>query len=157
MRFERTHDMELVRGVMRHPKIYPHLTDDGCPPAEEFEPMDHPAVWYVRVLDGDEFLGLWVFAPENAVCWRVHTCLLPAAWGKRAREAAVQMAAWIWENTPCRRLVTTVPSHNRLALKLAEAAGMRRYGLNEKSYLKRGELRDQILLGLSPEEKPCQQ
>lgn len=157
IRFERTSDMELVQSVMRHPKIYPHLTDDGCPPAEEFQPMDHPAIWYVLVFDADELLGLWMFVPENAVCWCVHTCLLPVAWG-RAREAAVQMAVWIWTNTPCRRLVTMVPVRNRLALKLAEAAGMQRYGLNKNSFLKHGKLQDQILLGLSPtEETPCQQ
>jgi RimJ/RimL family protein N-acetyltransferase len=108
------------------------------------------------VYDGGELLGLWMFTPQNAVCWEIHTCLLPCAWGRRAGEAARRMAEWVWANTPCRRLVTAIPAYNRLALRFAEAAGMRRWGLNERSFLKHGELQDQILLGLSPEGESCQ-
>jgi hypothetical protein len=42
-----------------------------------------------------------------------------------------------------------VPAHNRLALAFAEAAGMKVYGRNHASFLKNGELLDQICLGLS--------
>ena len=157
IRFERTHSMDLVRKVMCHPMLYPHLIDDGCPPPEEFYPHDVPTFWYVTVYDDDELLGLWMFTPQNAVCWEVHTCLLPCSWGIRAREAAQRMATWIWNHTQCRRIVTTVPSRNRLALRFAEDAGMRQFGVNEKSFLKDGKLQDQILLGLSPQEEVCPQ
>jgi RimJ/RimL family protein N-acetyltransferase len=147
--YERTEDLELVRSIMTHPRVYPHITDDGSPAAAEFQPVNHPAIWYVLARDGDELLGLYMFIPQGAACWEVHTCLLPASWGARAAAAAAGAAAWLFERTTCRRIVTSVPSYNRLALRYAERAGMQQFGVNPRSFLKDGKLHDQVLLGLS--------
>lgn len=166
MTFERTRDYDLIRRIMAHPQVYPHITDDGCPPVEEFHPVESPEIWYVivrsdsgpRSLAFGNAIGMWVFFPQNHVCWEVHTCLLPVGRGETGRAAARQMAAWIWSNTPCRRIITNVPVFNRLALAFAKRAGMVEFGRNERSFLKGGELHDQIMLGLSkPEEVTCQQ
>lgn len=149
MKFERTFDYELIRSIITHPQIYPAIADDFSPKAGDYKPIESDGVWYVLVRDGDEVLGLWIFIPENGVTWKVHTCLLPTAWGSRAKVAAVQMAEWVWKNTPCKRIVTDVPEYNRLALFFALKAGMTRYGLNPKSYQKDGTLMGQVLLGLS--------
>lgn len=151
MTFERTKDYGLVRKIATNRHVYPHISDDFSPPVDEYRPPEGEAVWYVLVKDGEELLGMWAFTLENAICWKVHTCLLPTAWGK-AKDMAKQMAEWIWNNTPCLRIITDVPDNNRLALKLAEDAGMTVFGLNPASYMKSGVLRDQILLGMS---KPC--
>jgi RimJ/RimL family protein N-acetyltransferase len=159
--FERSFDYELIRRILTHERIWPHISDDGSPPAGEYRPFESELIWYVVVRDiypdagPEEILGLWMFTPHNAVCWEVHTALLPEAWGGRAHQAAQLMADWIWRNTPCRRIVTNVPENNRLALRFAQAVGMEVYGCNEKSFLKGGKLLDQILLGISkPAEMP---
>ncbi len=158
MRYERTHDMVLVREVMTNAKVYPFITDDAAPPVDQFQPVDHPAIWYVLCFDGEELLGLWMFVPANSVTVEVHTCLLPGHGFHRGREAARGAAEWIWENTGVHRIFTNVPTCNRIALKFAEAAGMRQFGINEKSFAKDGKLQDQVLLGLSrPKEMECQQ
>lgn len=153
IRFERTHDMDLVAAVMRHPKVYPRITGDGAPPAKEFTPVDTPLASYIAAYDGEELLGVFVLVVQNAVCCDVHVCMLPASWGGRAREAAQQLPEWVWANTPFRRAVASISAHNRLALKFAESAGMRKFGVNEKSFLKHHELQDQVLVGLSPKEE----
>jgi RimJ/RimL family protein N-acetyltransferase len=154
--FERTQDLELVRSILTHPRIYPWISDDGAPAAADFQPVDHPAIWYVLVKEqlcgGDRVLGLFLFTPQGAACWEVHTCLLPIAWGRRAAAAAAGAAEWLFEQTSCSRIVTTVPAYNRLALRFARAAGMTEYGRNPASYLKNGKLHDQVLLGLSRED-----
>jgi RimJ/RimL family protein N-acetyltransferase len=151
--FERTQDLELVREILTDPKVYPHVTDDGSPAAAEFTPIDHPSIWYVLVRDQlcgyDQVLGLFMFVPQGAACWEVHTCLLPIAYGRRAAAAAAGAAEWIFEQTECRRIVTSVPAYNRLALRFARQAGMTQYGVNPNSFLKKGKLHDQVLLGLS--------
>ena len=148
--FDRSHDMELVRVVLTHPQIYPWITDDSCPPAKEFQPVDHPQFWYVIVREApDEVLGLWMLVPQNEICWEIHTCLLPKAWGTTAREAAAEFLQWVWKNTSCWRLITNVPVNNRLAFRFAKAAGMTVFGLNEKSFLKNDEALDQIMLGIT--------
>lgn len=166
MTFERTRDYDLIRRIMAHPRVYPHITDDGCPPVEEFHPIENPDVWYVlvrsdsgpRSLGFSDAIGMWVFVPQNHICWEVHTCLLPVAYGELGAAAAKQMATWVFTNTRCRRIVTNVPECNRLALRFAKRAGMVEFGRNEKSFLKGGVLFDQIMLGLTKEEvKECPQ
>jgi len=149
MTFERTTDYELIKKIVSHPKVYPYVSDDHSPAPQDWKPIENDVVWYVLVKDGGEILGMWIFIPETQVCWKVHTCLLPNAYGERARKAAKLMAQWIWENTTCLRIVTDVPKYNRLAYHFARAAGMQEFGLNPRSYMKSGILHDQILLGMS--------
>ena len=152
-RFERTLDMDVVRNILTHPRIYPHISDDHSPPVDEYDPPRHDSIWYVLAFDedaGDELLGLWMFVPQNSVCWEVHTALLPLAWGERGHAAARVLPDWIFAKTSCRRIVTNVPSTNRLALRFAISAGMKIYGVNRESFLKDGILCDQVCLGISP-------
>lgn len=149
--FERTADYALVKHVITHPKIWPHAVDDFACSPEQWEPTQSELVWYVLVKDGAEVLGLFMLVQENAICWKVHTCLLPTAWGQRAKLAAREGVQWVWTNTPCLRLVTDVPEYNTLALRFAHMGGMTQFGVNLKSYMKSGRLQDVILLGISKE------
>jgi RimJ/RimL family protein N-acetyltransferase len=157
--FERSFDYELIRRIMTHDKIWPHISDDGSPPASEYRPLESELSWYVVVRDiypdagPEEVLGLWMLHPQNSICWEVHTCLLPTAWGDRGQRAARMLPTWIWENTNCRRIVTNVPTTNRLALHFAVKAGMTIFGVNQASFLKHGTLCDQVCLGISPHDK----
>lgn len=148
MTFERSKDWQAIKTIVTHARVYPHITDDFSPARDKWEPLTNGAVEYILVRDKDEVLGLWAFE-VGSVCWRVHTCLLPCAWGKRGIEAAEQMAQWIWTNTPCLRIITEVPSYNTLAFRFATSAGMERYGVNPQSYMKNGKLWDVSLLGIS--------
>lgn len=151
MTFERTTDYDLIREIVTHPKLYSWLTDDFSPPPRDYRPPEHPAIWYLLVKEGETRLGLFMAAPLNGVLFELHTCLLPPAWGGKSREALRSVIQWIFENTPCRRIVTHVPRDNRLALKLAADVGLERIGVNRNSFLKNGKLLDLILFGASPE------
>lgn len=145
----RTTDYALIREIVTHPRIYPAISDDFSPRPEDWRPIKDESVWYVLVKDGDEALGLWAFVPHNRICWEVHTCLLPKAYGLLAREAVKLMHSWLWENTECLRVTTEVPVYNRQALRFAIKAGMKQIGINEKSFMKNGKLHDVIVLGIS--------
>jgi len=151
--FKRTFKYALVREIFIHPRIWPYVSDDGSPAPDDYRVPEDPNVWYVLVLDvgeaGAELLGCWTFHPHNLVCWEVHTCLLPVAWGDTGLEAGRAVIRWVWQNTPCRRIITNVAITNRLALHFARNAGLKEYGLNEKSWLKGGKLIDQVCLGIS--------
>ena len=151
--FRESREWEVIKAIVTHPKVYPAVSDDFSPPAEKWEPIQANVAHYLLVWDQGELLGLWAFYERSPITWEVHTCLLPLSYGKRAQEAASEMATWIWVNTRCLRLVTEVPDYNRLALRFARAAGMVEYGFNEKSYMKNGHLCGIHLLGMSkPEE-----
>jgi len=147
--FKETRDWELIKDIVTHPKIYPYVSDDFSPAPEQWEPIDSAVAHYVVIRDGDDLLGLWAFYEHTPIVWNVHTCLLPAAYGQRARRAAKEMAAWIWANTKCLRLTTEVPERNRLALHFARDAGMAEYGFNPASYMKNQQLCGVHLLGMS--------
>lgn len=152
---ERSTDYALIRGILTHPSVYEQISDDCSPPAAEYRPIESEAIWYAVVWDGNELLGLWMLVPQNGICWEIHTALLPHARGARAYRAAALMQAWVWLNTPCRRLITNIPADNRPAHFFAVAAGMQEYGRNEASFLKGGRLVDQTCLGISrPREMP---
>ena len=155
MRIEHTHDMNIVTHIMAHPSIYPYVSDDGCPDAEDYEAIDNEALYYLLVLDNDEnVLGLFLIHPHNTILYEIHTCLLSSC---REKDKAAQVVLdWIFKNTPCEKLMTHVPDFNRPALLYAERAGLMREGINRLSFLKNGRLHDQILLGITRTEQ-CQQ
>ena len=161
MQLEQTEDLALVERIIRDPAVYPHVSDDDSPPAAEFRA--HPELVYVAVRDyAGELLGCFVLMPHTRRLWEVHTCLLPIARG-RGLAAARELLAWVWQHTDCERLITQVPDYNRLALKLAERAGLEQYGRNPRAWLRGGELVDLIQLGTNrptdlgrPQEiRPC--
>lgn len=155
MQIVRTTDIELIRQAMTHPKIYPHVSDDGSPAPEDYEPPLSDVMYFLAAYYAGQFLGVFLFHPHNHVCYEVHTCLLPDAWGM-AEVCGKAAVAWMFANTPCQRVITNVPANNRLALRLSKAVGLEQFGLNERSFLKEGVLRDQIMLGIS-KEASCQQ
>lgn len=145
IRFERTHDPALVRQAIANPKTYAAHCFDGAPSIEAFEPIMSDAIWYVAAYEAD-WLGIFMFVPQNPVLWEVHTCLLPKAWG-RAVEIAQAAVAWVFANTPCRHIITHVPEDNTLAYRLAVGAGFEHYCTLRASFQRGGALISQFLLG----------
>ena len=154
MRIDRTHDMATVKAILSHPAIWPHIHDDM---AGECRPLDVGGLYWLLVEDDEGPAGVFLVHAHNGVCYEVHTCMLPRTWGAQARQATHLCRAWMFQNTPCRKLITNVPAYNLLALRFAKRCGMTLEGINRKSYLKNGELMDQHVLGLTKEEWQCQQ
>lgn len=151
MTIERSFDFELIWRLITHPKSYPFASDDFSTPPQEFAVHIDDRIWYVLAYDRGELLGGFMFVPQNTICWEIHLMLLPASWGRRSVEALRSAIAWVFENTPCLRIVGATPAYLRLAIRLAHRAGMTQFGVNEKAFLKNGILHDLILSGVSKE------
>lgn len=148
----RTFDPDLVRRIVTDARIYRKCGDDYAPHPEVYRPLDDPAMIYLAVSQDDTVRGIFALIPHSRIMFEVHTCLLPEILGDQAAEAAQKLLGWIWEHTPCMRLITAVPAYNRLAFKFAKAAGMTEWGCNPRAYMKGGGLHDIIMLGLSRPE-----
>lgn len=142
---------ELIARTISHPRIWPSVSDDGSPYPDDYAPVVGEGIVYLGMYEQDEYLGLFMLHPHNAICWEVHTCLLPVAWGVTARSCAELCIEWAFSMTGCCRLITNVPASNKLALRLAKSVGMQQFGINPKSFLKHGVALDQIMLGISKE------
>lgn len=148
----RTFDAEMVNRIMRHPKVYPHISDDSCPKAEDFdcsEAMKREGFYFLLVSGGE---GAFMFHNHSRILYEVHTMLLPECWGRKALEASRAAVRWMFANTLCEKIITWVPAYNRLAYRFAIKSGMKQEGVSPKSLRKGGVLMDQYLLGM---EKPC--
>lgn len=156
MKIERTHDMQLVSSIMFDPAIWPHAHDDG---AVDWQPVDMDGLhWMLVKLLDDKAGGLFLVHPQNSYCYEMHTCLLPHMWGEQSARAAQMLLQWAFEKTDCQKMVTNVPAYNRAALRFATAGGMTQEGINRASFMRKGELVDQIMLGITKQEwKTCQQ
>ena len=135
---------------MTHPRVYPHITDDYCPPAEEFNCSASmtDANYFLLVNDGE---GVFFLHPHSHILYEVHTCLTPKCWGKV--EAAKKGAEWMFTHTDCEKIITWVPEYNEIARRYALKAGMKEEGFSPNSYMKHGKLQGMRLLGMDK----CQQ
>ena len=154
MRLECSTDYALIASIMRHPRIYPWLGDDFYPCAEDFSPNESPAVTYLLAFDDGELLGVFMTHPINGVLWEVHHCLLPSAWGRRARAAGKAYLGWLWHSTHALKVVGFTPSDNALAIRFAKSLGLVEIGRLRRSLLRRGVLVDLVIVG---KDKPLEE
>ena len=158
----RTLDADILRLFYHNPDIWgPMQCDDGVA-AEDLafeailEECGAGHIFVTAVVDGD-LAGLFMFTMENSRCYSIHSALLPKYWGKGFAPACGMSACiWLFENSPCLKIITLVPEFNNSALTMAMSAGMRIEGVNRSSFMKDGTLYDQTMLGFTKEELLCQ-
>lgn len=157
MKIVQTEDVDLIRTIMTHPQVWPHISDDASGAPEKFDPSGLVGkAHFLLAVDGDEVCGMYLVHRHNAVLYEVHTCILPHAYGERADAAAQALLDWVFAHTECRHLMTFVPKPNRTALAYAQRAGLQIEGNVPASFLKDGVAHDQTLLGIGKEQR-CQQ
>lgn len=144
----RTFDEEFIYSCYAIKGTWETISDDEQSSVQLFFPnMDADNYW-LEARDGDVRLGVFLGRRLNHVCYEAHTILLPIARG-RAVEAANAAIQWMFDNTPCMRLVTNVPEYNAAAIRLSECVGMTQFGRNTKSFMKGGKLYDELWFGIS--------
>ena len=145
----RTHDYQAVRELACHPSIFPHVTDDWFPDPAEWHPSESEQVKYLLASDDKGPFGFGIFIPKTWSCYDSHIGFLPRSYGAPAIQAFKEMLEWMWKNSTAARLVGEICEDNRRAIRFATSAGFEPYGVNKKSKLRGGVLRDQVCLGIS--------
>lgn len=148
-------DRDMVDKILKDPEIYKHLGDDGSLPAENFTSLyllTNPMIYMLKAIIEDDIAGLIGFYPRNFVSYDIHITVLPQYRGKTGVEVMKKAIDWMFENTPCRKVIANAPTSNRPAYALAIKCGFQKEGLLSKSYLKNGKLYDEHILGFSKEE-----
>lgn len=132
-----TTDASLISSICNHKRVKKWIADDFS----EFKFNDG---WLYLEIDK---LGIIGVQPMNYICYQFHIALLPELWGRGA-EICAEVGRWIFNNTPCQKLVAIVPAYNRLAVKIAQ-----RYMVKEgilRSSISRGYvLHDQLIFGIN--------
>ena len=146
---ERTRDYAAIHALATDPAIFHHVTDDWFPDPAKWEPIRSEQVIYLLASDESGGFGFGVFIPENWSCYKAHIGFLPRSYGQQAITSFKLMLDWMWEQTRAERIVGEIAQENRRAIQFAVRAGFEQYGINKKSKLRGGILRDQVCLGIS--------
>jgi RimJ/RimL family protein N-acetyltransferase len=152
VRIFRSRDYAAIRALATHPRIFPHICDDFTSDPKAWTPIESELVTYLLATDQEGPFGFGIFIPDTWACWKSHTAFLPRSYGVVALTSFKQMLAWMWANSQARRLVGEIDRANILAIRFARRAGFQIYGINRQSFLKGGELRDRVCLGISKPE-----
>lgn len=144
-------DADVLLGILRDPSVYPWISDDCSPAAEDF---DLPAevlsrdLFLVPYVDGDA-AGLAWFHAESAVLCSYHGALLPGFRGGLGVRIGRQVFDHFFEHTDFQKVMALCPADNPRAQRYNAAIGMRREGVLTESHLSGGELHDLVLFGIS--------
>lgn len=145
---ERTEDADLIRSVMTHPKVWPHVTDDTAGDPADFETPFLPSIHYIVPRFNGAPMGVFVAHPHSAVLWEWHVAVLPEFWGSAGHKAGAEVIRWIFRETSARKLIGQPPVTNRAAYRYARRLGFADEGRITKCFLKGGCLVDQHILGI---------
>jgi len=137
----RTEDRFRIASVLKHPKIFPFISDDYTP--HDWLPQRGPIY-----LMPDSNGACISFEPVNTVMWQVHAAVLPA-YRKHSKQWARESARWMAENTPCRSIIAFCYSGNFASMRLIESIGFKQIGTIPQSKLRGGVLLDQKIYALS--------
>ena len=146
MKIQRTFDGDFVANCYQ--SAWDKIGDDETRSQSIFFPDMSAAHYWLEVEDNGEKLGIFLARQMNKVCYEGHIVLLPSAFGQSG-EAAKLAVNWMFENTDCQRIIGCIPAYNTPAINVAKKAGMKQFGINEKSFMKDGILFDQVYLGIS--------
>lgn len=127
-------DSKLATEIMR--SIYAFISDDSCPPAEEFEVTLTDIIRFIVCYNAGQLMGgfLLIFKDKEV---EIHTCLLPIAKGK-AKDFGDLVLQKIFKETDVDRVTSYAPVDNPLAKRLALRCGLKFTGYGQ-SMIKNGQ------------------
>lgn len=110
-------DAGRIAKVMRHPAIWPYVSDDNTP--QDWQPEIHPARVYLMP---DDDSACFVFSQHSGCLAEGHFCVLPEHRHK-SDELAEQAMQWLRDNTDTRALVGFINAANKAARNYVKRLG----------------------------------
>lgn len=144
-------DLPHIKNVLQHPSVYPHTINDSLPkvPPESFgEIFINDAIY---VLAPNKW-SVFIFIPFSVYLYHAHIAVLPEGRGRAGIRAGKAATSWMFQNTPCLKIMGFTSVKNKPALSFSRCCGYNEEGVLTKSILKDGELHDQIIFGITKEE-----
>lgn len=140
-----TFDPSVITQSVVDNDVWPHVIDDGSVCVEDFTPVISENQIYLECIRDGVHCGVFVFSKRNAACIEAHSCMNRMGRGKHAYMFAEMAIDWIWCNTKHVKIVAEIAETNKKAIYFAQKIGMKKYGLNRKSWVKNGVISDSIM------------
>lgn len=148
-----TKDPEVIKSVLLCEKVFNCISSDGAPGIEEYEPVTDGYTFIAGIQDvvfGKSVpFGLMIYKQKDSFQWECHFQVIPEYRKTHATEFAEKAINWLWSNTDAIKIVAEIPEMFPNVIKFGEKMGFQREGINRKSYMKNGQICDQVYMGLS--------
>ena len=90
---------------------------------------------------------VFLFVPVNYITHEVHVGIIAGKNRNKGVKSAIKVCRWMFKNTPCRKLISYIPSFHEASVMFSQVCGMEKEGLLKKSYLYNGGLFDLHVMG----------
>lgn len=142
-------DYEEAARILLNESILPFVMDDGIVDHETMlkRCLRMDAVYFLMP-DPD---SLFLYVPVNCITWQIHANVLPESRGNGARLFSDTLA-YMFEDTPCRKIIAMVPVCNPRANRMGRKCGFIQEGLIRGSWKLNDQVFDVILDGLRKED-----
>lgn len=143
---ERTTDLNVINSVFKHEAIKRFVCDDY---SEDVEYIIHDSLYYLAAYDGPDLMGMFLSHPISSTIVMAHLAMLPCGRGEKSRELGIEAINWVFNNTAYSKINGMTPIYNKIAIKYNLDVGMKKEGVNKKSFMRNGKLHDQIYFGIT--------
>ncbi len=147
LHFTYTTDAALVKSILSEPRCFRRMNNDPVSLAT-INAMDTLPTRLLFAVPSVRKNALFVMSSLAPGVSEVHFCVTPSAWGQ-AEYIVNEFLGWIWRTTSIKRLVGPVPSHNRLALRIARQTGFRHVETKPAAAAKDGKQYDLLVMEIS--------
>lgn len=143
MRASETTDLDEIRAVICHPEIYPLISDDECPPADDFEiPLD--GFTYIAGFNGGELVSMMVYHQFRDGI-KLHMHVLPGHRNLSREFGSLCLPELTKHNLP---VYAEIPEIYENVIKYSIEFGFEIIDTEPKAYLKGGQRHDVFILRL---------
>lgn len=145
-------DLEEVERIIGHPSVVDYISDD--------EEVDPELLAYICLSQSERFIvlmpakdTLFVLTKINSITYEVHTCIVEGTARKKAIKNTLKAMDYMFNETPCEKIISYIPEFNRRATIFSMLCGMEKEGLVKKSFKKKHKVWDLILVGITKDQR----
>ena len=145
-------DMDFINSILRHPDIYPNITDDFSPQRNKISISEIIKSDSVHIISPNENAVIFLI-PRNGVTWEMHYNVLKVGRGDSIRKISKDVFKYAFTQIEnCKKIVCYIAEIYKNAIKFATDIGFKHEGRFTKSIQKNGNLYDEIIMGIRCEQ-----
>jgi RimJ/RimL family protein N-acetyltransferase len=124
------HDPELLRSIMMNDHMRRMCLPWDMNAEDIFRLVCSSADYiFLGCYDGDECLGMFLLHPtEDVESIGIHVCMLPGAYGPKAKQFGDMCIQWVKDKTAASCLLAMIPDFNRAAVHYVKKFMFREQG-----------------------------
>ena len=147
-------DIPIADAVIRHPEVYRMYPIDDMPEDSERYScaravIDSPPT-YVLMDDTNRFVA--IINNLTTSMWCGHYYAHPSVRGRQSVQIGKAMIRWMFDNTPCRKLIGFTPSEHERAMSFNLKCGFKKEYEIENAYVSNGESKNAHMVSISKEK-----